>query len=676
MRSPLSFLLALILCFSMIPQIGELPAIPSADITPTVPDTAQWPAEVPEHFLGAWGLPEGHELVAEVHADGSGTIFGTDCIWVYEEVGEDGSHMFFAYIDEEPRYHVMVYSEAPLMLLQERVADSYSYSTVSELINLAYVPAQEVPDTPDNSDPQPLKDGYLVPEFTDGSWVFRFSLESTSGSGDAITQMEILYMKDGHTVKTVTLSSDEVAEQFGLTVLEPGQVYYVADSHPIVADYDEVHYNISVQVVGGEMKSGHQFRYQVGLVPPVISVNPLKEGYLAPLYQNGSWIFECEFENPGSVPITLLKLEIRHLKDGVVLSGTDLETGTVQEEVFVFSGEQIAEISGSNVIAPGSSHLFRDGHPIVDFFNEASYTFTLQEGDGPEVTRIFLFQLDPQPPLTDYTGDVSKDLETLRHDADFSVEVGPGVYWVPANALGSSRYTNGDIFAMLSNTPEEKQAAITTLYEALQLYQIGGFYSSDDNVRIFENGLNWEHHKPGYDAVRTNSGCCATDSNWLHYILDGDYEEVGYIATSQRDGSGHVYNYIYHDGWYYIVDLTHQLAGCYFSAEEAGEMRDYLATNFTLANVHKVEKLENYVAYVQEKHPDPPGLMFRYTAPNVPPVDSVFDGDQVIITYPSMQELQLQVIFDDTSDKLSHTFATAPQNIPEWEHQRSYLFPG
>ncbi len=65
---------------------------------------------------------------------------------------------------------------------------------------------------------------------------------------------------------------------------------------------------------------------------------------------------------------------------------------------------------------------------------------------------------------------------------------------------------------MLDDSPEEKQAKIGTLYEALQLYQIGNFCSADDNVRIPENGIDWEYHTPGRSAVINNCGCCATDS--------------------------------------------------------------------------------------------------------------------------------------------------------------------
>ena len=133
-----------------------------------------------------------------------------------------------------------------------------------------------------------------------------------------------------------------------------------------------------------------------------------------------------------------------------------------------------------------------------------------------------------------------------------------------------------------------QKGAPSTLYEALQLYQVGNFAPSADNIRSFENGINWEHHKPGYHAVRTNTGCCATDSNWLRYILDGDYDEVGFLATSQRDGSGHVYNYILQDGWYYFIDLTHYHAqgSPINTSEESGDLSHYRATDFILGNIH------------------------------------------------------------------------------------------
>ena len=197
---------------------------------------------------------------------------------------------------------------------------------------------------------------------------------------------------------------------------------------------------------------------------------------------------------------------------------------------------------------------------------------------------------------------------------------------------------------------------------------MGNFTPSDDNVRIFENGIDWEHHKPGYHAVRTNTGCCATDSNWLRYILDGDYEEVGFIATSQHDGSGHVYNYILQDGWYYIIDLTHYHAGGSImdTAPEDGKLTSYYATDYVLGNIHAVEDINDYVIYVQQTFSDPPGLMLQYTAENVLAVDSLRGDSGVQIVYEDAQGLPIRIIYDIPEDALTFARAESPTKLPDW----------
>lgn len=140
--------------------------------------------------------------------------------------------------------------------------------------------------------------------------------------------------------------------------------------------------------------------------------------------------------------------------------------------------------------------------------------------------------------------DLAYDSQNLRRGAAFEVPAADDVWWVPAVILGDTRYTNAEIAAMAAESPEEKQRKLATLYEAVQMFQISGFAEADDNVRIRENGVNWEHHKPGFHAVRTNEGCCASHANWLNYILRDDYDEVGFLAWSQTDGSGHIINYI------------------------------------------------------------------------------------------------------------------------------------
>ncbi len=292
------------------------------------------------------------------------------------------------------------------------------------------------------------------------------------------------------------------------------------------------------------------------------------------------------------------------------------------------------------------------------------------------MVKRFCYALSTEPSLPDYSGDGGKDLGTLRYQAAFEAEVNPGVFWVPARVLGDSRYTNGEIYAMLSASPQEKQEAISTVYEALQLYQIGGFYSSDDNIRMREDGVNWEHHKPGYDAVRTNTGCCATDSNWLNYLLREDYEEVGFIATSQRDGSGHIYNYLKEDGFYYFIDLTHYRTDWIATAVEDGDMDSYYRSDFVLGNIHKAQSVQAFVDYVQWAFGDPPGLMFQYRAEDCLAIDSVANGGKMTITYEEVPGVEVAVIFDDPGDSLEYTFEPSPRQLPDWSSNPSYSFPG
>ena len=250
----------------------------------------------------------------------------------------------------------------------------------------------------------------------------------------------------------------------------------------------------------------------------------------------------------------------------------------------------------------------------------------------------------------------------MVHDANLEVQVAKDVYWVPASSLGKSDLTNADIYSMLSSSPETKQQKVDTLYEALQLYRISGFFASDDNIRIAERGINWEHHKPGYYAVVTNNGCCATDSNWLNYILKGDYEEVGFMSYSHTDGSGHIFNYIKSGGWYYFIDLTAHRAADSNSAFETGNMSDYHNSNSVLGNIHKVKDIQNYVDYVQSDFNDPPGLMFLYTAENCLAVD----GTDRQIIYESNGKPFVQVIFDDPADKLEFVWKDSPKQLPDW----------
>ena len=371
------------------------------------------------------------------------------------------------------------------------------------------------------------------------------------------------------------------------------------------------------------------------------------------------WHFEPVL--PGAnVDLTVKQVFINNLLDGQLLE--EFTNDDLLRHMAECNG-----LDGEVVLRAGQSLVFDDWHPYTTDFNGRELAFVMEAPSGESVRYSFIFELTGEPAQTsaaDYSTAPGKDLALLRHGVDYAVETFDGVFWVPAVSLGESRYTNAEIAAMLSLSPEEKQEKIGTLYEALQLYQIGDFRSADDNVRVRENGIDWEYHTPGRNAVINNCGCCATDSAWLRYLLDGDYDELGYISTSQRDGSGHIYNYIRDGEWYYIIDLTHYRNDWIATIEENSDLDAYMRSDRVLGNIHRTKELARFVNYVQSAFTDPPGLMFLLTCEEVPTIDGVRTPGGVQITRPQSCEPYVTCIFDDDTDSLTYGYAADPTNGP------------
>ena len=516
-------------------------------------------------------------------------------------------------------------------------------------------------------------DGLVKPRWNGVEYDWRFQMPLTNES-DSVLELKRLIIDKREGDENGTPAGGGTFEQedlmYGAVTLQPGETFVWDDGFPYREDVDYVEYLfVLCDVAGNETEIRYEYRLSHEL--PEIE----DDGLVKPQW-NGveyDWRFNMELVNEGDSALTLERLVIEKRqggKDGEWVGGRTFEA----EEL---PNINLGNENGPLVLQPGGRWAWNDGHPVVDYFDFMGYTFTFRDEAGQQLDMVFDYPLShelPEREYPSYADDHGYDLQTLRHDADYSVQVADGVYWVPAASLGSSSYTNAQIQQLLTEAPEAKQQKIDSLYEALQLYQVGAFSASNDNIRIYENGINWEHHKPGYHAVRTNTGCCAADSNWLRYILDGDYDEIGYLATSQRDGSGHIFNYIKQDGWYYFVDLTHYRTDWVETAVESGNLDDYYRVDFVLGNIHKVQNVQDYVAYIQNTFNDPPGLMFLYTAENCLAVDGVWSDEVITITYEKAAGVEVQVVFDDPSDLLEYSFVTSPVNYPDWTAEASFDF--
>lgn len=564
-----------------------------------------------------------------------------------------------------------------VLTLRKEDNTCFSHTVTYRLTDIELSSGNENAPVEDNQlptrDPAPSADGSIPLEPENGTdWHFIFDFLNETGEVLTLHDMEVINLVDGQPQSDSIIIPADALPMPSVSV-EPGQPFYFEDWHPVVPDFNGRIYLFHFSTASGESYDREYLFTLYGTPDSAQPHQPVSDpdapaDALLPVFADNAyhWQFISAFTNETPDPLTFQELHVLNLKDGQLLDD------------ILLTADNLQHIQRS--VEPGQNFLFEDWHPVADFFDERHYVFIFTTPSGEAVEYPFEFPLSMDTtqqrapldaraaalPKLDYANDTGYDLIALRHDAAFSMQVAPDVFWVPAVALGQSAYSNQDIHSMLSLSPEEKQQRIHTLYEALQLYEISGFTPSDDNIRLEENGIHWEHHKPGYYAVTTNTGCCATDSNWLNYILRDDYEEVGYIATSQRDGSGHIYNYIKHDGWYYFIDLTSYRACDSRTAIENGEENSYYSTDFVLSNIHRASSPEIFANYVQDTFNDPPGLMFRYTAEDCLALDSLNTPSGVTILYGLPETVDLQVIFDDPNDSLTHETTTPPARFPNW----------
>lgn len=264
------------------------------------------------------------------------------------------------------------------------------------------------------------------------------------------------------------------------------------------------------------------------------------------------------------------------------------------------------------------------------------------------------------------------DTTNLRLNAKFETRISKDVYWVPVNSLGGTRYTNTDIEQLVTLQPDEKCKAINTLYEAIQLFQHSNFIEMSDVRIIEENGVEWEHHKPGYEAVRTNRGCCASDSSWLTYILEGCYSEMGLFAISRIWGNGHIINYIKQDGWYYFIDMmTNEKQYVKSVSVETGKIADFRKTKYITGILTKAKSLEAFAnffsRYMLRKVPE--HIFFIQREKYCVPIAQQKQGFTLKIIYPNNYNIEV-VAQERMSRLMCYELLSAPKIIPDWSTEK------
>ena len=140
---------------------------------------------------------------------------------------------------------------------------------------------------------------------------------------------------------------------------------------------------------------------------------------------------------------------------------------------------------------------------------------------------------------------------------------------------------------------------------------------------------------------------------------------MGFMAYSKVGEEGHVFNYIYQDGYYYFVDLT-GYEQQETTALEIGDTSYYWYSGALTGNVHKAKSPEDFVQYYTKVIPNAPNRFYCYEADEVIPsvVIQFYDEGRAEAYYP--EGLDIKVIDGREPEKLEVKFVPGPEKTYNW----------
>ena len=256
---------------------------------------------------------------------------------------------------------------------------------------------------------------------------------------------------------------------------------------------------------------------------------------------------------------------------------------------------------------------------------------------------------------------------------NFETQIAKDLYWVPIKFLGEATHSVDELKKLVCCSPEEKRMEIRSLADAVNLFRISNFREVSDVIYSTEDdGVVWEHHKPGYDAVLSNEGCCSSCASWLSYMLEGRYETLGMLSYIRSNGNGHCLNYIYHEGWYYFIDMSLKISKYIaFSADETGILSDYLKSR-PIANVFlKARYKSAYVDYIV-KYQKVRKNVFLFSSCEcsyAPPISVTMYKERMHIRYPVTYGIEV-LNADQAKQQYTYEFVTPPLKKPCWNGEK------
>lgn len=228
-------------------------------------------------------------------------------------------------------------------------------------------------------------------------------------------------------------------------------------------------------------------------------------------------------------------------------------------------------------------------------------------------------------------------------------------YNIP-EGLGKAKLSSEQIKQLSKQSPEEIKNKITTVSDLIQ-YMINVNYKSvSGDIQKKSGDYSWSYNIDGVTTLKANEGNCGATANLVNYILEGDYDEVGFIQFSADSGQGgHVYNYIKENNKYYFIDFLQYPMAEYQRYDYEIEIFDNLK-DYPTACIN---------AYGGDKDIK---IIVAYTADEQLPIGNNIKkskGDSVGRFYPKSAKENVQVLYETSNEGKIVEFIELPNGIVE-----------
>lgn len=156
--------------------------------------------------------------------------------------------------------------------------------------------------------------------------------------------------------------------------------------------------------------------------------------------------------------------------------------------------------------------------------------------------------------------------------------------------LGYPQHNVDEIQQMIKDnlTLDEVAAKLSTLADVIQYLHQKGFGSDNGDLEVEYSNVNWHVNRSAQTVFANNKGNCGGGSNLVNYLLQGDFDEQGYVQESSNEG-GHIYNYFKEDGVYYFFDLVQIVHG-----------GDYSHRSYRIFKTTNPQEFSDY--YIERNH--------------------------------------------------------------------------